>query len=133
MNTIDKIKASGLKATLTRVIIYDIVKQAGHCSIDEIVKTAHQQISKVTLSTVYRVLDSFCEAGLLSKFSHPDGKVIYDITTSEHGHIFDSAHTITDMADPELMDIISRHIKEKISDNEEIDKISIQIITRKKM
>ena len=83
----EKIKSAGLKATPQRRAIYEIMQDVCHCPIDEIISRMKEIQPDVTISTVYRVMDSFCESGLLTKFVTADGKTIFDITPYEHHHI----------------------------------------------
>ena len=39
------------------------------------------------LSTVYRTLHTFCEAGIISKEIRPDGKALYSYSSFEHHHV----------------------------------------------
>jgi Fe2+ or Zn2+ uptake regulation protein len=127
-NTVEIIKKAGLKATPQRKMIYEIMTKLGHASMDEIIAKAQQQSPDFTLSTVYRILDSFCEAGIMSKMASPNGKCYYDITTSEHSHIFRD-NTIIDYMDAELMMLIKEHLKEKSFQHfDSIEKIAIQIV-----
>ena len=66
----EKIKSTGLKATPQRRAIYGVMKELCHCSIDEVITRIRGEHPDVTISTVYRVMDSFCEAGLLAKFTN---------------------------------------------------------------
>jgi len=127
MGTGEKIKRAGLKATPQRKMIYELMAAAGHCSIDEIITKVQQQNPEITLSTVYRILDTFCKAGLLSKMNHPSGKCYYDITLSEHHHIFTEKEVI-DYVDPELTEIITTHLKGDFFKDLNIVKISINIL-----
>ena len=129
MGTGEKIKRAGLKATPQRKMIYELMAASGHCSIDEIITKVQQQNPEITLSTVYRILDTFCMAGLLSKMNHPNGKCYYDITLSEHHHIFSDKEVI-DYVDPELTEIVKNHLKGDFFKDISIEKISINIIVR---
>ena len=106
------INEAGLKATPQRKMVYELMTELGHSSIDEIIVRVQKQSPEITLSTIYRILDSFCKAGLLSKMNHPSGKCYYDITVGEHHHVFRD-NEITDYIDPELTALIKNHLKEK--------------------
>ena len=96
MNIAEIIKKAGLKATPQRKMIYEIMTKSGHSSIDEIIEKVQQQNPEITISTVYRILDSFCEAGLLLKINHPDKKNYYDIKKSIVGNCFGAlAHPVS--------------------------------------
>ena len=127
MGTREKIKRAGLKATPQRKMIYELMAASGHSSIDEIITKVQQQNPEITLSTIYRILDTFCIAGLLSKMYHPNGKCYYDITLSEHHHVFIDKEVI-DYVDPELTEIVKKHLKGDFFKDLNIEKISINII-----
>ena len=126
---IDKIlNEAGLKATPQRKMIFGLMTESGHSSIDEIIAKVKQKSPEMTISTIYRILDSFCKAGLLSKMNHPNGKSFYDITTADHHHIL-MDNEIIDYIDPELTTLIKNHLKEKSFKHlDSIEKISIQIV-----
>jgi Fe2+ or Zn2+ uptake regulation protein len=131
MNTAAIIKKAGLKATPQRKIVYKIMMDLLHSPIDEITEKVQQQNSDITVSTVYRILDTFCDAGLISKFKHPNGKWYFDITPSDHHHIFTNDE-VMDYVDAELTELVNRHLKSKQFENLEIEKISIKIIATPK-
>ncbi|MDR2147364.1 MAG: transcriptional repressor [Tannerella sp.] len=131
MNTGEIIKKAGLKATPQRKMLYELMTKSGHSPIDEIVAALQQQSPEFTVSTVYRILDSFCRAQLLSKTNHPNGKCYYDITPVDHHHIFADREVI-DYMDPELTELIKSHLKGDLFKQMEIEKISIQIIANYK-
>ena len=127
MNIGQIIKSVGLKATPQRKMIYELMTESGHSSMDDIITKVQQQNPEVTISTIYRIIDSFCNAGLLSKLNHPSGKGYYDITTWEHHHIF-MGNEIIDYRDSDLTTLIKNHLKEtSFKHLDSIEKISIQI------
>lgn len=91
-----------------------------------------QKAPDITISTVYWVLDQFCKAGLISRLSNPNGKSYFDITRSEHHHIYSDDNAIMDYEDPGLTELVMKYIRGKISDGIEVEKISIQIFTKSK-
>ena len=124
---VEIIKKAGLKATPQRKIIYELMTKSGHSPIDEIIAKVRQQNPEITVSTAYRILDTFCKAGLLSKMNHPNGKCYYDITPSEHHHVFKDNEVI-DYIDPELTELIKNRLKGDLFKDSNIEKISINII-----
>ena len=127
----DKIKNAGLKATPQRVLVYEIMQELCHAPIDVIVNRVQQKSPEINVSTVYRILNSFCEAALLSKINHPDGKVYFDINTREHHHIFSDDNSIVDIVDDEVSEYLRQKFAEKLGSNEQIENISVQIVTSK--
>ena len=131
MNTGETIKKAGLKATLQRKMIYEAMRELRHSTIDGVIAKVQQQNLEITLSTVYRILDSFCKVGLLSTINHPNGKCYYDITSGEHHHVFDN-NEIIDYIDLKLTELIKNHLKDELYKDLDIEKVSIQITVNNK-
>jgi Fe2+/Zn2+ uptake regulation proteins len=131
MNTGEIIKKAGLKATPQRKMVYTIMTELCHSPIEKIIAMVQQQNPEITVSTVYRILDAFCEAGLLSKIKHPGGKFYFDITPMEHHHVF-TDNEVIDFIDPELTEMIKERLNNELFKHLEIEKISVQIITKQK-
>ncbi len=109
----DRIKEAGLKLTPQRRDVYEAMRELRHATIDEIMDHMRSKGERITVSTIYRILDSFCESKVLSLICHPDtGKSYYDITVSEHHHLFDGCE-IVDYDDPELTELIRGHLRGK--------------------
>lgn len=125
------IKGAGLKVTPQRKILYEIMTRLGHGTMEEIIEKVQKENPDITVSTVYRILESFCNAKLLSRINHPNGKSYFDITPSDHHHVIIDSELI-DYNDPELTELIRQHLKGKMFDNMDIDKISVQIIANHK-
>ena len=129
MNTSEKMRSKGLKATTQRIIVYNIIWGLRHASIEEIITKVQQTNPEITISTIYRILKSFCDKQLLGMISHPNGKTYYDVNTHEHHHIITSEEELIDIDDPELTQLIRERVSEQIGKKINIDKISIQILT----
>ena len=125
------IRKAGLKATPQRKMVYAIMTELCHSPIDKIIARVQQQNPNITVSTVYRILDSFCEARLLSKIKHPNGKFFFDITPMEHHHVF-TDNEVIDFIDPELTEMIKERLQVDLFKHIEIEKISIQISAKQK-
>ena len=132
MNTSDKLRSKELKATPQRKLVYEIIEELGHASIEEINIKVRQINHEITVSTIYRILNSFCDHNLLAKVNHPNGKTYYDINMHEHHHIITSEQELIDIDDPELTQLIRERVMKQIGTENEINKISIQIMMSKK-
>jgi len=131
MSSGEIIRKAGLKSTPQRKMIYEIMAQLGHSSIDDVIVRVQQKSPEMTLSTIYRILDSFCKAGLLSKINHPNGKCHYDVTILEHQHVF-MDNEVIDYTDSDLTALVRNHLEEKsFKLLDSIQKISIQIIVNR--
>lgn len=131
METTDKIREVGLKLTPQRKAVYEAMMELRHAPIESIISCVQSKDKEITLSTVYRILDSFCKAGLLSLVCHPEtGKCYYDITVHNHHHLF-NGQQIMDYEDPELTRLIQQYLGEKNLASADIGKIQVQIILNK--
>lgn len=123
----DIIKRAGLKLTPQRKMVYEAVMHLGHASVEEIVSSVQAMGSGMTVSTVYRILDSFCKANLLTQITHPGtGICYYDIKVWEHGHIF-TGGDIMDYEDPDLTEMVRRYLEAGGNVPGAIEKVQIQI------
>lgn len=125
----EALKAKGLKVTPQRVAIYDaIIRLNNHPTADnviEYIKTNHPNIS---VGTVYKVLDSLVENGLLQKVKTEKDIMRYDAILSNHHHLY-CAETdrIEDYDDEELNNLINGYFKKKKIKNFKIQDIKLQI------
>ncbi|MCF0218352.1 MAG: transcriptional repressor [Muribaculaceae bacterium] len=127
METIDNIRKAGLKMTPQRIAVYKTMIELRHAKLEAIVEHLRETYSNMTLSTVYRVLESFCKNGLLTLVCRPDnGECYYDITIKNHHHVFDG-NKIIDYNDEELTKLVSDYLHKRNPDLKDISKIQVQI------
>lgn len=84
------LRKAGLKVTLPRLNILEILEQAEqhHLSAEDVYKTLLSQGSDVGLATVYRVLTQFEAAGLVTRHHFDGGQAIFELDTGDnHDHI----------------------------------------------
>ena len=129
MKTTDEIiREAGLRVTPQRRLVYETMLELRHATIDDISTFVADKDSRINLSTVYRIVETFCNAHLLTMVFHPStGKCFYDITVSEHHHFFDGVRVI-DFSDPQLSEIIKNYLKVSGRYSSlDVDKIQVQI------
>lgn len=127
MESTENIKHAGLKLTPQRRMIYEAMTKLRHATLEDIENNLKDKGVEMATSTVYRVLESFCRANVLSLFFHPEtGKGYYDITTREHHHIF-SSDQVTDFDAPGLSDVVRDYLRRHNTPEEDIDKVQVQI------
>ncbi len=133
MEAIDKIREAGLKLTPQRKAVYEAMMELRHAPIEAIISCVQSKDKEITLSTVYRILDSFYKAGLLSQVYHPQtNKCYYDITVHSHHHLF-YGQQIVDYENPELTQLIQQHLEKKNLVSADIEKIQVQITVNKSL
>ncbi len=85
MNTQD-LKRAGLKATLPRIKILQILENAEprHMSAEDVYKVLLETGEDVGLATVYRVLTQFETAGLVARHNFEGGHAIFELNEGRH-------------------------------------------------
>ena len=81
----------GMRMTDQRRIIAQIVEQASdHPDVEELHRRAVSRDPRISLSTVYRTLNLFEEAGLVTKHDFKDGRARFEvIPDTHHDHLID--------------------------------------------
>ncbi|WNK19849.1 ferric iron uptake transcriptional regulator [Halomonas piscis] len=82
-----ELRKAGLKVTLPRVKILQILEQASgkdHLSAEEVYKTLIDAGEDVGLATVYRVLTQFESAGLVIRHNFDGGHALFEMAQEEH-------------------------------------------------
>jgi len=126
------LKSHGLKATSQRIAVYEAMLILGHASADSVCKTIAEQGGSATVATIYNVLDSFAEHGILSRRFSSNNKMYFDITTTPHCHFYDTVtDTISDYEDPQLDSIVREYAEKNHLAGYELSGIDIQITGHK--
>lgn len=125
----EKIQESGLKATPQRIAIYREMQNLGHASADMVVEGLKDSFPSLTVATIYNVLDSFVEAGLLAKRFSSNNKMYFDVNTYDHVHIYDeNLNTYIDFNDPVLVKMVTDYLKNVEIPNFKFRTVDIQIL-----
>lgn len=84
-----ELKNAGLKVTLPRVKILDILAQPEqkHLSAEAVHKASQGSGDKVGLATIYRTLTKFENAGLVTRIHIDEGRSIFELKGEHHDHI----------------------------------------------
>lgn len=80
------LKKAGLKATLPRIRILQILEEADekHLSAEDVYKTLLDADEEVGLATVYRVLTQFEAAGLVIRHNFDSGHSVFELDRGGH-------------------------------------------------
>lgn len=86
MDQNQELKKAGLKVTLPRLKILEILKlpENQHISAEEVYKILLDQGEDIGLATVYRVLNQFDDAGILNRHHFEGGKSVFEISNKKH-------------------------------------------------
>lgn len=86
------IKKAGLKVTLPRMKILDLMENNGqrHLKAEDIYKMLLDAGEEIALATVYRVLTQFETAGLVTRHHFEGGHAVFELNDGEHhDHLVD--------------------------------------------
>ncbi len=80
------LKKAGLKATLPRIRILEIMEESSdkHMSAEDLYKSLLDAGEEVGLATVYRVLTQFESAGLVMRHNFDSGHSVFEIDKGGH-------------------------------------------------
>ena len=80
------LKNAGLKATLPRVKILEVLERTNnsHMSAEDIYKVFIEDNEDIALATIYRVLTQFEAAGMVCRHRFEDGRAVFELNTGDH-------------------------------------------------
>lgn len=81
----DELKKAGLKVTLPRMKILNILEEVrGHMSAEDIYRRLLASGEEIALATVYRVLTQSEEAGLVERHNFEGDSCVFELKQDEH-------------------------------------------------
>ncbi|MCF6183115.1 MAG: transcriptional repressor [Bacteroidales bacterium] len=127
-NIKNKLSEKGLKITPQRLSILEAVYNLSHPTADDIIKYIRQKHSNIATGTVYKVLDTFIQKGLIKKVTTDKDVIRYDGLLIHHHHLHSSKDIlIKDYIDEELDKILNDYFQKKKIKNFKIEEITLQI------
>ena len=80
------LKKAGLKVTLPRIKILEILQlpQNQHISAEDLYKILLDNQEEIGLATVYRVLNQFDDAGIVTRHHFDSGKSVFELSSKHH-------------------------------------------------
>ena len=81
-----ELKKAGLKITLPRIKILAILQEPEneHVSAEDVYKVLLEQHEEIGLATVYRVLNQFDDAGIVTRHHFEGGKSVFELAHKKH-------------------------------------------------
>ncbi len=81
-----ELRKAGLKVTLPRIKILEILQspENQHISAEDVYKILLDNNEEIGLATVYRVLNQFDDAGIVSRHHFEGGKSVFELSGSHH-------------------------------------------------
>lgn len=129
MNSKDRLKQVGLKATHQRLVILEAIDNCHtHPTAEKVHELIKDENPTITLATVYNTLDSIAEAGLIDRVATVSGTKRYDPNIDAHGHVLvHNTDEIIDYYDEELDHMIREFFRTKTINNLMIKNITLNI------
>jgi len=120
----------GLRITPQRLAIYEaILKLNNHPTADDIAALIKQDHPNIATGTVYKVLESLVENGLINKVKTERDVMRYDAILENHHHLYDAqSDRIADYYNGEINQLLSEYFRKNGIPNFEIEDIKLQII-----
>lgn len=80
------LKKAGLKVTLPRLKILEVLQEpeCHHVSAEDLYKRLIDLDEEIGLATVYRVLNQFDDAGIVTRHNFEGGKSVFELTQQQH-------------------------------------------------
>jgi Fur family peroxide stress response transcriptional regulator len=125
----NKFSQKGLKITPQRVVILEaIYKLNNHPTADNIIENIRESHPNIATGTVYKVLETLVENGLIRKVKTDKDIMRYDGIVENHHHLYCSeCDLIEDYIDEDLDNLLKNHFKDKNIKGFKIEDIVLQI------
>ena len=110
MNQTKELKKAGLKATLPRIKIMEVlestaIQEEAHFSAEDIYKELLNRGENIGLASVYRVLTQFEAAGIVKKHHFEGSHAVYEVIEENHEHMVDvESGKVLEFQDNELIE-----------------------------
>lgn len=110
MKQTKELKKAGLKATLPRIKIMEVlestaIQEEAHFSAEDIYKELLNRGENIGLASVYRVLTQFETAGIVKKHHFEGSHAVYEVLEENHEHMVDvESGKVLEFQDNELIE-----------------------------
>ena len=118
MNQTKELKKAGLKATLPRIKIMEVlestaIQEEAHFSAEDIYKELLNRGENIGLASVYRVLTQFETAGIVKKHHFEGSHAVYEVVEENHEHMVDvESGKVLQFQDNELIERLNSIAKD---------------------
>jgi len=129
-NIPDKLSQAGLKITPQRIAILEaVIELRNHPTAENVIDFIKANHPNIATGTVYKILETFVEKGMIKKVKTDRDIMRYDAMTEPHHHLYCStSDRIEDFMDPELQKMIEAYFDKHNILDFKIKDIKLQII-----
>lgn len=124
-----RLTEKGLKVTPQRMAVLEaIYSMNNHPTVENITEFIRKDQPNIAVGTVYKVLDTLVENGIIKRVTTESDLMRYDGILEQHHHLYCAvSDRIEDYSDPELDQIIDDYFRKKGIPGFRIDEIKLQI------
>lgn len=128
----NKIKSAGLKITPQRVAILEaVIALNNHPTTEHIQTYLRNSHPNIALGTIYNILETFVENGILRRVKTDKDNMRYDAILAPHHHVYCShCDSIFDYEDDDLDELLKNYFAGKGIRGFTIEEIKLQITGR---
>ena len=125
----EKLVANNLKITPQRIAVLEAVnKLHNHPSTERIIAHIQKSHPHIAIGTVYKILETFAQKGIISKVNTSQEKMRYDAITQKHHHLYSiTDDIIEDYFDEDLNVILEQYFEKKQIPGFRIQDIRVEI------
>jgi Fur family ferric uptake transcriptional regulator len=112
--------ARGMRMTDQRRVIAQVIEgSADHPDVEELYRRASEIDPRISLSTVYRTVNLFEEAGLVTKHDFKDGRARFELIPDEHhDHLIDiRTGKVIEFRNEEIQEVIAKRLGYRLVDH----------------
>lgn len=81
-----RVRASGLRVTKQRLAVLDALEHTPHATADQVLELVRQSLPGITVQSVYTVLHSLTDAGLLRQLDLANSPARYETRVADNHH-----------------------------------------------
>lgn len=127
---IDKLISVGLRVTPQRILVFEIISKINnHPTVEDIISCLKKKQPNIATGTVYKVLDSLIEKGLISKVRTESDVMRYEVVNVNHHHLYCAkSGKILDYFDEEINLLLNNYFEKHQIPDFEVQDVKLQIV-----
>ena len=126
-----ELRKHSLKATRQRIAVHEAMMRLVHASADMVAEEVRKDGAKVTVASVYNILSQLADNRIYARRLSGNNIMYFDVNSYRHVHLYDrESHHFRDVADDELMDLITSRLRRRKFKGYTVEDIDIQLVAR---
>jgi Fur family peroxide stress response transcriptional regulator len=120
---------NGLKITPQRIAVLEALhSRRDHPTAEEVARQVHLHNPNVATGTIYNILETLVQKGLLLKVKTENDVMRYDVVLDSHHHLYCSdCNRIEDYYNDELTELLEKYFSENQIPGFSIDEVRLNI------